>query len=59
VIEVAKTVNTVVERFEPLKNPDNSVQFKTYLSENPAMGRVVEEVGTALKSTNFSIIDFI
>ncbi|MFH1959368.1 MAG: recombinase family protein [Patescibacteria group bacterium] len=36
--EIAKEVNVVAKRFEPLENPDNSAQFRAYLSENPTMG---------------------
>jgi site-specific DNA recombinase len=36
--KVAEEVRTVAKRFEPLENIDNSVKFKEYLSENPAMG---------------------
>jgi len=36
--EIAEEVRSVAKRFEPLENIDNSVEFKTYLSENPAMG---------------------
>jgi site-specific DNA recombinase len=36
--EIAKEVNAVAKRFEPLENPDNSAQFRAYLSENPTMG---------------------
>ena len=38
VAEIAKEVNEAAKRFEPLENADNSVQFKLYLSEKPAMG---------------------
>ncbi|MEO8581785.1 MAG: recombinase family protein [Patescibacteria group bacterium] len=62
VAEIAEEVNEVAKRFEPLENADNSVQFKLYLSENPAMGplprntsvvvsRSIERILTAFDDT--------
>jgi len=51
--EIAKEVRTVAKRFEPLENADNSRQFKLYLSENPAMGRVREGVRTLFSSYKY------
>ncbi|MCA9373186.1 hypothetical protein KC921_03780, partial [Candidatus Woesebacteria bacterium] len=36
--KMAKDVQVAAERFAPLENVDNSANFRSYLSENPAMG---------------------
>lgn len=38
VAEMAKEINDVAKRFEPLENIDNKEQFGLYLSQNPTMG---------------------
>lgn len=46
VVEIAPLINAAVEKFEPLKNIDNSRQLNDYLSTSIEMGRVRDNTTT-------------